>query len=274
MVANTQWLYTRIYETPLFFVDLWSMVHFWSGFFLMSCLRRPFPTRKWMLLTGLLTAWELTELFFIYTAFGVFLPETLKDQTTDILVGLLGGWLCEYVVRWQSGSALRLPAAAGVFVALTLPFLWVGSYGYRYNHDFLNSSGLNWWASLLWFAFSLTLSWRYTKSHARSGSHQTALINTMAGYAAVLLTFEYLGYVVLGIRETGHQGEPLVFGLIHGTPVLWGVYLCAPLLNTAAYLAAQRHLEWMVQSANPSKAQPDLMDISRIVADQMNYSRR
>lgn len=274
VVANTQWLYTRINENQVFFVDLWSLVHFWSGFFLLSCLRRPFPTRKWIFLAGLLSLWELLELLFIYNAFGVFLPETLKDQCTDILVGLLGGGLCEYVARWQGTGRLRLPVAAGVFVALTLPFLWVGSYGYRYNHDFFNSSGLNWWAFLLWFAGSLTLSWHYAKSHARSGSHPKAFMTTLAGYGVVLLAIEYLGYVVLGIHEIGHQGEPLLFGLIHGSPVLWGAYLCAPILNTAAYLAAQRHMHWMVQPPHQPRVRTAGSVAPRAHVDQMRYCRR
>jgi hypothetical protein len=273
VLANTQWLYTRIHENPVFFVDLWSVVHFWSGFCLMTCLRRPFPARKWVVLTGLLSAWELLELFFIYIAFGVFLPETLKDQATDILVGLLGGLVCESVVRWQNAGAVRRPTVAAVFVALTLPFFWVGSYGYQYNHDALNSSGLNWWAFLLWFAFSLFLSAYYATHHARSRSHRTALLGTMAGYAAVLLSIEYLGYVVLGIHETGHQGDALVFGLIHGTPVLWGVYLCAPLLNTAAYLAATRHVGWMAQTGTPVGRRAVTLDSRRAGAPRMSFSR-
>ena len=261
VIGNTQWLYTRLHENTFFFLDLWSLVHFWSGFFLMSCVRRPFPTRKWVLLAGLLTAWELLELWFILAAVGVFLPETLKDQCTDILVGLAGGALCAYVVRWQSVGPLRLPVVAAVFVALTLPFLWVGSYGYRYNDDFFNSKGLNWWAFLLWFAGSLFLSWHYAKGHARSGSHRTAFRNTLLGYAPVLMAIEYLGYVVLGIHEIGHQGEPLLFGLIHGTPVLWGAYLLAPVVNTAAYLAAQRHLGRMAESTHLLKMPSAGLDI-------------
>lgn len=243
IVAHTGWLYTRVHENPLFFFDLWSLVHFWSGFVLMSALTRLVPRRAWLWLGAVLTGWELLELLFLYVALGIFLPETLKDQFTDIVVGLLGGGLCLAALRWQAGNVRRQHVVAALLVALTLPFLWVGSYGYRYNHAMLNSAGLNWWAFLLWFAASLGLSGHYAASHRRSGSRRAALVRTALLYVPLLVTVEYVGYVILGIQETGNTGESLVFGLIHGSPVLWAAYLAAPLCNTAAYLAAKRHLQ-------------------------------
>jgi hypothetical protein len=242
VVAHTGWLYTRVHENPLFFFDLWSLVHFWSGFVLMSALTRLAPRRAWLLLGVVLTGWELLELLFIYAALGIFLPETLKDQCTDVLVGLLGGGLCLQVLRWQAGSVRRQHVVAALLVALTLPFLWVGSYGYRYNLAVLNSAGLNWWAFLLWFAASLGLSWHYAVHYRRSGSRLRAVGRTALLYAPLLVAVEYFGYVILGIRETGTTGEPLAFGLIHGSPLLWTAYLAAPLCNTAAFVVAKGHL--------------------------------
>lgn len=253
IVAHTGWLYTRVHENPIFFFDLWSLVHFWSGFVLMSMLARLAPRRQWLALGVALTAWELLELLFLYVALGIFLPETVKDQCTDVLIGLLGGGLCLYVLRWQAGSIRRQHVAAALVVALTLPFLWVGSYGYRYNHAVLNSTGLNWWAFLLWFVASLGLSWHYAASQRRSGSRVVAFSRTVLLYVPLLVTVEYVGFVILGIRETGTAGQPLVFGIIHGSPVLWTAYLAAPLCNTAAYLVARGHLERAV-APQPARA--------------------
>jgi hypothetical protein len=210
---------------------------------LKSALARLAPRRTWLALGAALTGWELLELLFLYVALGIFLPETLKDQCTDILVGLLGGGLCLVVLRWQAGSIRRQHAAAALVVALTLPFLWVGSYGYRYNHPILNSEGLNWWAFLLWFVASLGLSWHYAASQRRSGSRIGAFLQTALLYLPLLVCVEYFGFVILGIQETANAAEPLVFGLIHGSPVLWTAYLAAPVCNTAAYLVARGHLQ-------------------------------
>ncbi len=138
----------------------------------------------------------------------------------------------------------RLHALAATLVALTLAFLWVGIYGYRYNQDFFNTPGLNWWAFLLWRLGSAALSWHYSHMAARLKSHWRAVVQTLLVYGAALLVVEYAGYVVFGIHEISHHGTPLVLDLIHGTPTMWVAYMLAPILNTYAYLAARHHLRW------------------------------
>lgn len=248
---QTGWLYTRLHENPLLFIDLWSLVHLWSGFILMSLLRRPCPRRKWPLLVALLAGWELLELAFIYLAFGLFLPETIKDQVTDLAAGVLGAALCEAFARYHRSSPAALPSVTGVLVSLTLSFAWVGSYGYRYNHDFLNSPGLNWWAFLLWSLGCLGVIACHARMRARWRSLRAATLWTLAGYVPALLVAEFVGFAVLRIQEVSHHGPPLVLDLIHGPPVLWAAYATAPLLTIGVYLAAVMHFGRSFRVAEP-----------------------
>lgn len=238
---HTGWLYTRLHENPLLFIDLWSLVHLWSGFILMSLLRRPCPHRRWSLLVALLAGWEVLEMAFVYFAFDLFLPETIKDQVTDLAVGLLGGVLCEVFARYYRSAPAVLPPVTRVLVSLTLSFVWVGSYGYRYNHDFLNSPGINWWAFLLWFLGNSGVIVYHARMRARLRSLHMATLWTLAGYVPALLMVEFVGFVVLRIQEVSHQGHPLMLDLIHGPPLLWAAYATAPLLTIGVYLVAMRH---------------------------------
>jgi len=243
---NTAWLYTRIYENDLLFLDLWSLAHLWSGFAVMASLLALGIRRRWFWLAALLLGYELLELAFIYRAFHVFRPETLKDQATDMVVGLLGGAVALSLRAWYQ----RMPRAStrqallrhftAVLVALTIAFEWVGNYGYRYDRSAFNSAGLNWWAFLLWSAGLFGIAQAYAGFERRMSHRWAPLGSTAALYLVGLFVVEYLGYVTLQIREVGHgAGRALAFGLVHGTPALHVAYLAAPLFGSLAFVGAR-----------------------------------
>jgi len=47
--------------------------------------------RAFVWLIGILALYEIFEISLIYFALGFFYPETIKDQLTDILIGIVGG---------------------------------------------------------------------------------------------------------------------------------------------------------------------------------------
>lgn len=102
---NTEELYVTVFRSRFFFIDYWSFVHFWSGVFLIAvALRLGLGRRqRWIVTMGILVGYEVLELAFAYLAIGIFLPETLPDQVTDLVVGALGGLAAEAV------AALRVP---------------------------------------------------------------------------------------------------------------------------------------------------------------------
>jgi hypothetical protein len=113
-------------------------------------------------------------------------------------------------------------------VSWVLSFSWVGWYGYSYNYPLFNSPGVNWLACLLWgvWLFSTIRAHHVLKRWIKR--RLLTLMILWIGYFSFLLFFEYMGHYVLGIRLVTSEG-PLVFGLIHGTPVLKWFYVTAGL---------------------------------------------
>lgn len=245
LLAQTAWLYTKLYEGPLFFLDLWSLVHLSSGFLLMLALRAGRSRRPFLALTAVLLAYELLELAFIFVAFHAFRPETLKDQLTDIVVGWAGAALAMAVVRVgqelpRSGRERLARHAAASVASVAVAFHWVGNYGYTYNQPALNSPGICWWAWLLWTLTLLAIAQAYASLEERLGSARDALALVALGYGVMLLGLEHVGYVVLGIREIGHaQRTALVLDLVHGTPAMHAFYGMAPVLGVVAFAATR-----------------------------------
>ncbi|MFO0665028.1 MAG: hypothetical protein U0174_13830 [Polyangiaceae bacterium] len=241
LLERTGWLYTKLYEGPLFFFDLWSLAHLFSGFFLMLVLRATHQRHAFWKLTAMLLGYELLELLFIYVAFHAFRPETLKDQVTDIVVGWTGGLVATALFRVS--RTLSRPArdalvrhAAALLAALAIAFEWVGHYGYAYDRPFFNSRGLCWWAFLLWSLALFGVSEFYATLETRTASVRKALLLTLIGYVAGLVVVEHLGYFELGIHEVGHANRTaLAFDLAHGTRGLHVFYTMAPALGVAVF---------------------------------------
>lgn len=244
ILGNTQWLYTRVIETRVFFLDLWSYPHFLSGVALFTVLAasRVRARRTWLF--ALLLAYELLELLFIYLAFDAFRPETLKDQGTDLAVGLLGALFASLTLQGAARRTVRgdevdryAALVCSALASLTLAFTWVGSYQYRYNHETLNSRGLNWWAFTLWAGGLFMLLQIFEALRRRQGGLAAGLAPLALAYFPALAAVEYLGYAVLGIHETsGEPGNALIFGIIHGTPALHCAYVLAPAIAVATHL--------------------------------------
>lgn len=242
ILSHTGWLYTKLFEGPFFFFDLWSLAHLYSGFLVMLVLRALHVRRPWTWLVSLLVAYELLELAFIYVAFHAFRPETLKDQGTDILVGMAGAWVTTALVR--RGERLRGPAreslVRGLAVqlgAVAVAFEWVGNYGYSYSRPFFNSPGICWWAFLLWGLGLVAVGLGFSSFERRLGSAVKALALTQLGYLAALAVVEYLGYVVFGIHEVGHPDRTaLVFDLAHGTRTMHAFYTFSPVVGVLVFV--------------------------------------
>jgi hypothetical protein len=245
ILGNTAWLYTRLYEGRLIFLDLWSLAHLWSGFAVMTVLLAARARRRWLLLTAALLAYELVELAFIWAAFHAFHPETLKDQGTDVAVGLLGGALSVGLwTLWRrlsvAGRERLLRHVTAGLVAVTIAFEWVGAYGYRYDHPALNSAGLCWWAMLLWTLALVLVAEAFASFEPLLGRALLAAVPTAGGYFLALFLVEYVGYVTLGIHEVGHPGrQALALDLVHGTTALHVFYVSAPFLCCLLFVGAR-----------------------------------
>jgi len=239
---NGDWLYVKIFENPIFFFDFWSLVHFWSGGILLTIISIKGYRNKWSILFSLLLFYEIVEISMLYFSLNVFLPETIKDQFTDIFVGMSGGYLFDKWLNFYSNdkepfsSFFQNPDThIALFAAITIAFDWVGFYRYKYNVPLFNSPGLNYTAFSLWSMgiFSILviynrLSVRYPKAYS------IALLWVV--YFVTLCIFEFTLYHIFGFKESGeHAHRPLFFNIIHGTIFLHLFYMLSPFLSVAVF---------------------------------------
>jgi hypothetical protein len=127
---DTSWLYNQIYENQFFFIDFWSLCHLWSGFVFFAILLTVKCKHPWKWLIVFLSLYEIIEISMIYISLHVFNPETIKDQFTDILVGILGGILFYLLAKQKAkktSTFFEKVDIESIFVAETLSFLSIGS---------------------------------------------------------------------------------------------------------------------------------------------------
>ncbi len=154
---QTAWLYLQVYQNQIFFIDLWSLAHFWSGFVIFILLLVIRSKQPWLWLTVGLALYEIAEILMLYVSLHVFNPETIKDQFTDIFVGILGG-LFGYLFTYQKFKLkfdiFKILDFESVFVSMTYSFIWVGHSRFFFlqaEDADLFGLGLFFWRSLLFY---------------------------------------------------------------------------------------------------------------------------
>jgi hypothetical protein len=241
--TNCDWLYVKIFENPIFFFDFWSLVHFWSGGILITIILAKGYRNKWSILFSLLLFYEIVEISMLYVSLNVFLPETIKDQFTDIFVGVSGGYLFDKWLNFYSTNKKQFAdffqnpnTHIALFTAITIAFDWVGFYRYKYNVPMLNSPGLNYTAFLLWSTGIFSVLIVYNRLSVKYNKLYSMALLWMI-YFAALCIFEFTLYHVFGFKESGaHDHKPLMFNIIHGTNVLHLFYMLCPFTSVAIFL--------------------------------------
>jgi hypothetical protein len=240
--TNCDWLYVKIFENPLFFFDFWSFVHFWSGGILITIILAKGYRNKWSILFSLLLFYEIVEISMLYVSLNVFFPETIKDQFTDIFVGMSGGYLFDKWLNFYSTNKKQFSnffqnpnTHIALFTAITIAFDWVGFYRYKYNVLIFNSPGLNYTAFSLWSAGIFSVLVIYNRLSVRySKAYSIALLWII--YFTALCIFEFTLYHIFGFKESGeHAHKPLFFNIIHGTTSLHLFYMLCPFTSVAIF---------------------------------------
>jgi hypothetical protein len=270
---NCDWLYVKLFENPIFFFDFWSLVHFWSGGILITIISIKGYRNKWSILFSLLLFYEIVEISMLYFSLNVFLPETIKDQFTDIFVGMSGGYLFDKWLNFYSTNKKQFSnffqnpdTHIALFTAITIAFDWVGFYRYKYNVSIFNSPGLNYAAFSLWSIgiFSMLviynrLSVRYNKGYS------IALLWVI--YFAVLCIFEFTLYHIFGFKESGeHAHNPLFFNIIHGTAFLHLFYMLCPFTAVAVYTMFKKLFNSAFYNVREANESLDLTERDNTVA--------
>jgi len=79
-------------ENSWVFINLWTIVHLFSGFILIKYFLKG-KKKRFIWLFGLLVLYELFELFIISTGSSLFRVEKNLDIYWDVIAGMVGGYL-------------------------------------------------------------------------------------------------------------------------------------------------------------------------------------
>ncbi|NLX65259.1 MAG: hypothetical protein GXZ19_00515 [Bacteroidales bacterium] len=238
---NTDWLHCLIVEYKLFYIDLWSFIHLVTGAALLLLLSASGSKRVFTTLFLLLVLFEITEISFFIGVLKLFMPEKTLDVFNDIAIGMLGGWIIHIILIWKR----RAVYAKWIFAAISaafVSFVWVGWYGYSYNHSFFNSSCINWWALTCW-SFSGFLIIVINYHLEKKINFPVAFFITSVIYLAALVVVEYIAYHSFHLHETTLNANPMIFNIIHGNKTMHIYYLTAPLFYILVFKFSNHFLK-------------------------------
>jgi hypothetical protein len=215
------------------------LAHLWCGFFVLVLITASGLKKSWLWLLVFLFGYEIIEISFIYLAVHVFNSETIKDQFTDIFVGLAGGGLSYSYIRWETKSGnpeMLNRIISSLFAAETLSFVFTGSYQYHYNFEAINSFPINYFAYLAWFLAGYLLLWIYRSLKRYCKSYYIIVPVIWFVFVISLCLAEFLGHTAIGIEGRAFgAGNDLFYGFIIGSRTLQVYYLIYPLLLILIY---------------------------------------
>lgn len=236
--SQTSWLYIKLFENGLFFINYWSFVHLWGGIVIFMIISASKVNRKWLWLFCILLLIELPEVVFLQFSNNS-VSEIIKDKAIEIIAGLLGSLICYRLiilkpVKTFSASVSRIFQMG--FISFTFAFIWVESYDYHYNMASLNTPGLNLWAFFLWGIGGYYIIEGYLFFKKRVENKVILMILVWVFYFMILLIIEFTGYHFMHIAEiSSSKNSPLIFGLIHGSFWLHLYYIISPFLIVSFY---------------------------------------
>ncbi len=224
---NSDWLYSTIIEYRWFYYDLWSFVHLWSGVIFFVVLSAYNVKRKWLKLLLILTVLAFIENSFSIGSLNLFKSERSLGILNDVVTGMLGGYLMYYFLKWKH-TKKRSMWLALFLSSLTVAFIWVGSYRYKYSIAFFNSPHINWWALTAWSVSGMIIIFVFSYFKQKL-NYIWGIIIPWLIYIVLLFAVEYIAYHLLAFREVTEGTEALAFDVIHGSSIMHVYYLTAPL---------------------------------------------
>jgi hypothetical protein len=129
VIEATGILYSKIFVSRFFFFDLWSINHMWSGFMLFLILSALKVKRPFAVIMICLFGYEIFEISLTYFTLNIFIPEIIKDQFTDIFIGLSGSFVGYLLLSNYNYLTIRWPLILQrvfiFFISMSFAFLWL-----------------------------------------------------------------------------------------------------------------------------------------------------
>ena len=232
--THTAWLSSVVFEYKLFYYDLWSFVHLWSGGMIFVILTAFKFKKRWLKLLLWLTLWAVLETTIVFAYSHPFNPGKYVAIINDLVIGMIGGFLMYSFFKWNNKRKYVVWFAAFVS-SLTIAFLWVGSYGYNYNISFFNSQFINWWALTAWTWGGAMMALLFYLFKEKMNMFYSLIIVWLIHFA-FLLVVESIAYHLFSFREESLVTKPLIFNLIHGDINMHIFYSTAPVYFTMFFV--------------------------------------
>ena len=224
---NSDWLYSVIFRYKWFYYDLWSFVHLWSGGIFFAVLSGYKVNKKWIKLLLILSLIAFIETSVSIKSFNLFQTQRSLGIFNDIATGMIGGYLIYWFLKWKY-TKKRSKWLALFIASLTVSFLWVGYYGYKYSIAFFNSPYINWWALTAWSVSGMIMIFVFDYIKSKK-NYFWGIALTWLIYIVLLFTVEYIAYHLISLREVTEGTTALVFDVIHGSTIMHIYYTTAPL---------------------------------------------
>jgi hypothetical protein len=187
----TVWLHHPLFEYGLFYVDLWSLVHFWSGMILFAALSALAWKNRWKWLFLFLFGFEVVEAFIFISIMKMFMPEKLPDSFTDIFIGLSGGYLIWFLFEKKKINKSGTKFFLFFLASVTISFLWTGNNKFEFSKPMFNTPGINWWIFLCWMLAGIGILFMYEKLKSSKNSKVKTVTITWLAYLTALLILIY-----------------------------------------------------------------------------------
>lgn len=224
---NSEWLYSILFEYKWFYYDLWSFVYLWIGgifFALLSALK---TKKKWLKLALILAIFAFIETSISIKTLNLLESERSLGIFNYIATGMLGGYIIYLFLKWKY-TKVRSIWLALFISSITVSFLWVGFYRYKYSITFFNSPYINWWALTAWSVSGMIMIFLFNFLKDKI-NYLWGIIITWFIYISMLFAVEYIAYHLISLREVTEGTTPLIFDIVHGSRIMHVYYTTAPL---------------------------------------------
>jgi hypothetical protein len=183
----TVWLHQTLFEYGLFYIDLWSLVHFWSGMIIFVSLTALGWRNRWRWLLYFLAGFEVVEATIFISVLKMFMPEKLPDSFTDIFIGFAGAYFVYFLFERLkiNGNYSRLFLIW--LSACTVSFLWAGNHAYTFNNPALNKPGINWWVFLFWMVVGMAILYVFNQMKSGLGHAKSVVLACFAWFIPLII---------------------------------------------------------------------------------------
>jgi hypothetical protein len=229
----TVWLHHPIFEFGLFYIDLWSLVHLWSGIVLFTALSSLEWKNRWRWLFYFLFGFELVEAFIFISIMKMFRPEKLPDSFTDIVIGFAGGYLILFLFEKKKINQRFSKLFLFILTSGTVSFLWTGNNKFEFSNPMFNTPGINWWVFLCCMLSGIGILFFYEKLINLKINKIKMVAITWMTYISILIILVYSTSTLANAGAVIDSGS--LFKVIQGSGTKTIFYFTSPFFFISLY---------------------------------------